>query len=81
MFISFQPNTSPAKKKARKVSFETSTPIRLEENNHVENNNDCSIDEEPAKKKSKKKKKEKDKPELTPMQDHLINNIRANFGK
>merc|ERR1712083_137395 len=79
------PNTSPAKKKARKVSFETSTPIRLEENDQIENNNDVSINDEikklnlekTEKKKSKKKKKDKDKDkqDLTPMQNHLLSNM------
>ena len=77
---------SPAKKKSR-VSFETSTPIRVEENNHVENNNDCSISDEPKtldldkltkKKKSKKKNKDKD---LANVQESLIANMLGKFKK
>ena len=70
--------TSPVKKKSRK-SFETSTPIRLEENNHTQNNNDCSINDEPKKKKSKKKDKDKDKTEM--MKDSLLDKLKKKYNK
>ena len=72
--------TSPVKKKSRKNnSFETSTPIRLEENNHTQNNNDCSINDEPKKKKSKKKDKEKDKTEM--VKDSLLAKLHKKYNK
>ena len=70
--------TSPVKKKSRK-SFETSTPIRLEENNHTQNNNDCSINDEPKKKKSKKKDKDKEKTEM--MKNSLLDNLKKKYKK
>ena len=74
-----EPVTSPVKKKSRKnISFETSTPIRLEENNHTKNNNDCSINDEPKKKKSKKKDKDKDK---TEMANSLIDKLKTKYNK
>ena len=73
-----EPVTSPVKKKSRK-SFETSTPIRLEENNHTQNNNDCSINDEPKKKKSKKKDKDKDKTEM--VKDSLIDQLKKKYNK
>ena len=72
-----EPVTSPAKKKSRKnISFETSTPIRLEENNHTKTNNDCSINDEPKKKKSKKKDKDK-----TEMENSLIDKLKKKYKK
>ena len=73
-----EPVTSPVKKKSRK-SFETSTPIRLEENNHTQNNNDCSINDEPKKKKSKKKDKDKEKTEM--MKNSLLDNLKKKYNK
>ena len=76
-----EPVTSPVKKKSRKnISFETSTPIRLEENNHTKNNNDCSINDEPKKKKSKKKDKDKDKGK-TEMANSLLENLHKKYNK
>jgi len=75
-----EPVTSPVKKKSRKnISFETSTPIRLEENNHTKNNNDCSINDEPKKKKSKKKDKDKDNTEMA--RNSLIDNLKKKYNK
>ena len=72
--------TSPVKKKSRKnISFETSTPIRLEENNHTQNNNDCSINDEPKKKKSKKKDKDKDQTEM--VKDSLLAKLHKKYNK
>ena len=72
--------TSPVKKKSRKnTSFETSTPIRLEENNHTQNNNDCSINDEPKKKKSKKKDKDKDETEM--VKDSLLAKLHKKYNK
>ena len=73
-----EPVTSPVKKKSRK-SFETSTPIRLEENNHTQNNNDCSINDEPKKKKSKKKNKDKDETEM--VKDSLLAKLHKKYNK
>merc|ERR1712129_565772 len=61
-----EPVTSPVKKKSRKnISFETSTPIRLEENNH---------------KKNKKKDKDKDTGK-TEMENSLINKLKKKYNK
>merc|ERR1712238_496800 len=77
-----EPVTSPAKKKSRKnISFETSTPIRLEENNHTKNNNDCSINDEQKKKKSKKKDKDKEDKDKTGMANSLIDNLKKKYNK